>query len=146
MQPVLGTDLYQRLTHHICISVDNLVKKTTEKHGKKLENLRKSNRSNSRNLKQHSSNTLNQKWLVNLSSTTLTTSQTSILRKGFNFAIAPKFIPKLDLVSGVEAGLRQVRDAAAVHTARSKVSEILKSAKPPPRNVTREEEALNCKI
>ena len=41
---------------------------------------------------------------------------------------------------GVEAGLRKVRDEAAVQIARSKVSKILKSSKPPQRNITHEEE------
>ena len=48
---------------------------------------------------------------------------------------------KLDSVTGVETGLRKIRNAAAVTIARSKVAEILKTASPPPnRNVTREEE------
>ena len=64
----------------------------------------------------------------------------AVLEKGFNFAITPKFIPNLDIISGVEAGLRAVRDDVAVHIARSKVSEVLKSAKPPQRNITQEEE------
>ena len=46
----------------------------------------------------------------------------------------------MDIFNGVEAGLRKVRDEAAVQIARSKVSEILKSAKPPQRNITHEEE------
>ena len=62
-----------------------------------------------------------------------------MLEKGFNFAIAPKFVPKLGVINGVEAGLREVRDEAAVQIARSKISEILKSAKPLQRNVTHEE-------
>ena len=37
-------------------------------------------------------------------------------------------------------GLRKVRDEAEVQMARSKVSEILKSAKPPQKNITHEEE------
>ena len=66
-----------------------------------------------------------------------------MLKKGFKFAITPRIIPKLDIINGVEAGLRKVRDGAAVQIARSKVSEILKSAKPPQRNITHaEEEAL----
>ena len=54
-----------------------------------------------------------------------------MLQKGFKFAIAPSQIPTLDLVSGVEFDLRQVEDLAQVMTASSKVTEILKSAKPP---------------
>ena len=75
-----------------------------------------------------------------MSSKKLTQPQNAVLEKGFNFAITSKFIPKLDIISGVEAGLRAVRDDAAVHIARSKVSEVLKSAKPPQRNITQEEE------
>ena len=69
-----------------------------------------------------------------------TQPQNAVLEKGFNFAITPKFIPKLDIISGIEAGLRAVRDEAAIHIERSKVSEVLKSAKPPQRNITQEEE------
>ena len=49
----------------------------------------------------------------------------------------------MDIISGVEASLHTVRDEAAVHIARSEVSKVLKSAKPPQRNIMQEkEEAL----
>ena len=65
----------------------------------------------------------------------------AVLEKGFNYALTPKSIPKLDIVAGVETGLRQVRDAAAVVIARAKVAAILKSAEQPPNNnITQEEE------
>ena len=49
----------------------------------------------------------------------------------------------LDIVAGVETGLRKIQNAASVTIARSKVAEILKTASPQPnQNVTREEEAL----
>ena len=50
----------------------------------------------------------------------------------------------MDIINGVEAGLRKVRDKAAVQIARSKVSKILKSTKPPQKNITHkvEEKAL----
>ena len=70
----------------------------------------------------------------------LTNPQNAVLENGFNFAISQKFVPKLDIIIGVEAGLRKVRDEAEVQIAWSKVSEILKSAKPPQRNITHEEE------
>ena len=79
--------------------------------------------------------------MVNLSNTELINTQTAVLEKGFNFAITPKSIPKLDIVTGVETGLRKIRNATSVTIARSKVAEILKTASPPlNRNVTREEE------
>ena len=77
---------------------------------------------------------------------TVTQPQNAVLEKGFNFAITPKFIPKLDIISGVEASLRAVREEAPVHIARSKVSEVLKSAKPPQRNITQEEEEALKKL
>ena len=75
-----------------------------------------------------------------MSSKKPTQPQNAALEKGFNIAFTPKFIPKLDIISGGEAGLRTVRDEAAVHIASLKVSEVLKSAKPHQRNITQEEE------
>ena len=76
-----------------------------------------------------------------MSNTELNNTQTAALEKDFNFANIPKSIPKLDIVTGVETGLRKIRNAAAVTISRSKVAEILKTASPPlNRNVTREEE------
>ena len=75
-----------------------------------------------------------------LSSKTLSESQVNVLQRGFQFAIAPSQIPTLDFVSGVEFGLRQVEGLAQVMTARSKVTKILKSAKPPKSNLTKDEE------
>ena len=77
-----------------------------------------------------------------MSSKKLTNPQYAVLENGFNFAITQKFVTKLDIINGVEAGIRKVRDEAEVQIARSKVSKILKSAKPPQRNITHEEEAL----
>ena len=75
-----------------------------------------------------------------MSSKKLTNPQNAVLEKGFNFAITSKVVPKLNIINGVEADLRKVRDEAAVQIARSKFSEIPKSAKPPQRNITHEEE------
>ena len=46
----------------------------------------------------------------------------------------------MDIINGIETGLRKVRDEAAVQIARYKVYEILKSAKRLQRNITHEEE------
>ena len=51
-----------------------------------------------------------------------------------------KFVPKLDIINGVEAGLCKVRDEAAVQNARLKDSEILKSFNTRQRNIFHEEE------
>ena len=46
----------------------------------------------------------------------------------------------VDIICGVEDGLRKVNDAAAVFTARSKVAGVLKTARLPKRNIDKEEE------
>ena len=46
----------------------------------------------------------------------------------------------VDIICGVEEGLRKVNDTAAVCTARSKVAGVLKTARPPKRNIGKEEE------
>ena len=101
----------------------------------KLEKLRKKNKSFG------SSSTIDnkQRRVHSLSLKTLSESQINVLQKGFKFAIAPFQIPTLDFVSGVEFGLRQVEDVAQVVIARSKVTEILKTAKPPKSNLSKEE-------
>ena len=83
---------------------------------------------------------IKQKWVRNLSSKPLSLAQSAVLEKGFNFAIVPRKIPILDIVSGVEEGLRQINDAALVTTARSKVAGVLKHARVPQRNMTKDEE------
>ena len=57
-------------------------------------------------------------------------TQTGALEKGFNFALSPKSLTIVDIICGVEEGLRKVNDAAAVSTARSKVAGVLKTARP----------------
>ena len=69
-----------------------------------------------------------------------------MLKKDFNLTITPKFVPKLDIIIGVEAGSRKVGDEATVQIARSKVSEIFKTAKPPQKNITHEEEEALKKL
>ena len=54
--------------------------------------------------------------------------------------LSPKSLPMVDIICGVEEGLRKVNDASAVSTARSKVAGVLKIARPPKRNIDKEEE------
>ena len=63
------------------------------------------------------------------------------MSKGSKFALALKEIPILDIVSGVEEGLRQVpRDKKPFKDcARAKITLILKRASPPPDNLTPQE-------
>ena len=83
---------------------------------------------------------LNRNWIKNLSSRSLTNAQESLLKKGNKFAIAPSKIPVLD-IRRVELGLSQVNFAnkCSIDSARSKVVEILKRAKPPKPNLSKAE-------
>ena len=101
---------------------------TSTRYQEKLDKLRKKQ---NKPFRPSSTTNNKQRWVHSLSSKTLSESQVNVLQKGFKFAIAPSQIPTLDFVSGAEFGLRQVEDLAQVMTARSKVMEILKSAKPP---------------
>ena len=49
-----------------------------------------------------SSNNTKQKWVINLSNTPLTPAQESLLAKGPNFAIVPKYAPKESYITAVE--------------------------------------------
>ena len=45
----------------------------------------------------------NNKWVINLSNTELTEGQKSVLAKGPNFSIAPKYISNVDYIIAVES-------------------------------------------
>ena len=55
----------------------------------------------------HDSN--NNKWVINLSSKGLTESQRSVLAKGPNFSITPKFIPNVEYITAVESMCPKLR-------------------------------------
>ena len=138
LQMKLDLYLYQLLSQHIQSSKTYQTKQVSTTQQKKLNALRKKDRSSS------SKTTMLPKQIsvMIMRSKKLTQPQNAVLEKGLNFAITPKFIPKLDIINGVEAGIRTVRDEAAVHIARSKVFEVLKSAKPSQTNITQEEEEV----
>ena len=130
-------ELFHLLLLHVNKSKTSVEAKTKKRHDKKLEKLRfgqSSNQSKQVCRDQH----IKQKWVHNLSSKSLTHTQTGVLEKGFNFALSPKSLPMVDIICGVEEGLRKVNDAAAVSTARSKVAGVLKTARLPKRNIDKE--------
>ena len=57
---------------------------------------------NNNNNQLPNSNNSNSKWVINLSKTSLTEGQMSILAKGPNFSLAPKYIPCVDYITAVE--------------------------------------------
>ncbi|XP_046400913.1 uncharacterized protein LOC124167151 [Ischnura elegans] len=76
--------------------------------------------------------------VINLTGKPLDSAKTSVLSKGLNFAPAPKSIPFLDFIGGVEQVIRKLPVEAADEI-RSDVVMTLKRAVPPKPNLTREE-------
>ena len=84
---------------------------------------------------------LSNNWVKKFLSRDFTQSQINALKKGTKFAITPTKIPTLDLVCGVEQGLMQVdhKHKALINYTRAQVVNILKTAKPPKQNLSKEE-------
>ena len=137
IQNNLSEDNTLSLTDHLKQSEIRTKNVASTRHQVKLDKLRKKQ---NKPFCPFSTTNNKQRWVHNLSSKTFSESQANVLQKGFKFAIAQSQIPTLDFVSEVEFGLRQVEDLAQVMIARSKLTEILKSAKPPKSNLTKVEE------
>ena len=78
------------------------------------------------------------KWVVNLSSRSLSTSEHALLQKGLNFAPAPSRMPTARIVAAVECGLREVPEEKA-ELARTKIVGAIAKARPPPVNLLPQE-------
>ncbi|XP_078621335.1 uncharacterized protein LOC144887811 [Branchiostoma floridae x Branchiostoma japonicum] len=82
-----------------------------------------------------------ERWVRNLSSHTLTEPEKSLLSKGLNFAVAPNKIPSIDIVTETESAIHRARlPQRQAEALRAKVATTLKVSKPPPSNITREEQ------
>ena len=70
------------------------------------------------------------KKLVNLSSHTLDSAESTILKKGLNFVVAPKTIPVEFIICNIEDSIRNLN---TVHqeTIRQECAVVLRKSKPP---------------
>ena len=68
----------------------------------------------------------------------LTEHDLSVLSKGFNFAIAPARIPTEEIICGVEASITYLNKNEA-ETVRQEVTRVLRTARPPKKNLSTEE-------
>ena len=80
------------------------------------------------------------KWVVKLSSRTLTDAEEQVLRRGLNFAPTPRRIPYIDIVAAVEGVTRHLNTEEA-NELRGSVCSLLKRARPPSSNMDKEERA-----
>ncbi|XP_078586286.1 uncharacterized protein LOC144868187 [Branchiostoma floridae x Branchiostoma japonicum] len=108
-----------------------------EKTSRKIADYRNHLRYNLRSLKTRT----DERWVRNLSSHTLTEPEKSLLSKGLNFAVAPNKIPSIDIVTETESAIHRARlPQRQAEALRAKVATTLKVSKPPPSNITREEQ------
>ena len=78
------------------------------------------------------------KWVLNLSSRTLSATEESLLGKGLNFAIAPDHVPASEIVAKVETAVKRL-DPEAADLVRREVNATLRRARPPRSNISREQ-------
>ena len=79
-----------------------------------------------------------ERWVVNLTDRSLSKPQEDVLRLGLNFAPAPTKLPVVDTIAAVEEGARQLSEEDA-EDLRGRVCGILRHAKPPKDNLTKEQ-------
>ncbi|XP_039871211.1 uncharacterized protein LOC120723669 [Simochromis diagramma] len=80
------------------------------------------------------------KWVKNLSDRQFTQTEKNILAKGLNFAVTPRQIPLVELITATETAIRNNNIAEVeAEQLRTKVSACLSNAKPPASNITMEE-------
>ncbi|XP_060518420.1 uncharacterized protein LOC132697146 [Cylas formicarius] len=85
-----------------------------------------------------------EKTVHNISRYNMSQSEIAVLHKGFNFAVAPKTIPKEEIISEIETVIDHLESSTAEEV-RQDVACILRKAKTPASNITKEEErALIC--
>ena len=86
------------------------------------------------------SESIKSKWVINLSDKQLTPDETSVLRKGLNFAVTPNKIPFNDYIIGIESACRSIGpDTKEAETLRADCVRILKNSPTPQPNLPKVE-------
>ena len=122
------------LNHYATVKSKSVKEKIKLSHSQKLQHLIPKYRPN--NYKN-----IDKSWVKNLSSCQFSKSETEVLSKGMKFAVAPRKVPVLHFVCGVEQGLKKVAHEykSSVDLVRSRVTQVLSNAKPPQSNLTKDE-------
>ena len=82
--------------------------------------------------------TQQKRWVVNRSKRNLSDVETQVLARGLNFAISPQKVPTEDFILATEMACKSL-PADERPALRAEVAGILRSAKPPKSNISREE-------
>ena len=80
----------------------------------------------------------NNKWVITLSKTSLTEGQKSVLVKGPNFSIAPKYIPNVDYITAVDSMCPKLKEEGAIEL-RANINSLLRKTQVSKPNLTRQE-------
>ena len=83
-------------------------------------------------------NNNNNKWVINLSKTSLTKVQESLLAKGPNFALAPSSIPSTEYITAIESICSKLKEKDA-QDLRAEVNSLLRRACISKPNLTEQE-------
>jgi hypothetical protein len=86
---------------------------------------------------------IKKRWVINTSERSLTQHEITLLRKGMNFALAPKNVPTKEIIASVEKGIKHLPNDEK-NEVRERVCAVVKHAKcPQNKNLSRlEEKAL----
>ena len=122
------------LNQYATVKSKSVQEKTKLGHSQKLQRLIPDYRP-------HNNKNIHKSWVKNLSSRQFSKSETEILSKRMKFAVAPRKVPVLDFVCGVEQGLKKVAHEykSSVDLVRSRATQVLSNAKPPKSNLTKDE-------
>ena len=90
------------------------------------------------NTYRNSNNVDKSKWVVNISSRSLTKTEIEVLQKGPKFAPAPSEIPYKEIVANIEAGIDNLNDDSK-EIIRNATASILDKAQLPANNVSKQE-------
>ena len=93
---------------------------------------------NNNNNKSQSQTNITEKWVINLSSTSLTEGQPSVLAKGPDFSLTPKYIPNIDYITPVESMCGKLEEQEAMGL-RADINVLLRKVNIPKPNITRQE-------
>ena len=128
----LTTDDFERVSKLCKDAAERTFVRTKRDHLRKLEGLTR--KKGPVNLKPEGLD----RWLVNRTSVTLTKPQNDVLRLGLNFALAPNRVPVKDFIAAVETATTKL-DEDAADDLRMRVCGVIRKARPPAPNLSRQQ-------
>ena len=125
---------------HLSKSRENMHEKTKARHIGKIDVLIKKQKYNGlhRDAELDLTGTQLKRWVVNRSDRTLTDTETRVLARGLNFAISPEKVPVDDFILATESACQKL-PAEERPALRAEIAGVLRSAKPPKPNISKEE-------